>query len=125
MRPIHQLALDMEHVLLARTYRSARTFCTYGQASVFCRGCLHLPHAKCATAKARGCVQQEAHTDGTKVFRVRDAEPRLIISHVLPVTDPTERITHINDNPAVHPIQKALNSNPTERIRQQKSNGIA
>ena len=37
--------------------------------------------------KLEDCVLREEHKDGTKVFNVRDTEPRMIISHGLPVTD--------------------------------------
>ena len=87
MRPIHQISLDMEQVFLARAYRAARKFCTYDQISAFITDACICHPSKVPRPKLEDCVLREEHKDGTKVFNVRDTEPRMIISNGLPVTD--------------------------------------
>ena len=93
MQPTHQKCLGQEQVFPVRTYRPARKFCTYDQVSTSITDACICHPSKVQRPKLEDSVLQEENTDGTKVFKVRDAEPRLIISHGLPATDksPTNR----------------------------------
>ena len=86
MRPIHQIVLDMEHVWLATAYRTVRKFCSSDQVSAFVTdACLCHP-SRVQKPKLESGALAHKHGDGSDVFRVQDAEPRLIISSGLPVT---------------------------------------
>ena len=100
MRPIHQIVLDMEHVWLATAYRTVRKFCSSDQVSAFVTdACLCHP-SWVQKPKLTSSAMAHTHEDGIDVFRVQDAEPRLIISSGLPVTQDTvhTNVSSISDD---------------------------
>ena len=89
MRSIHQIALDMEQVFLARAYKAARKFCTYAEISAFITDACICHPSKVQRPKLEASVLQNEHADGSKMSKVRDAEPRMIISHGLQISKPS------------------------------------
>ena len=86
MRPIHQIVLDMEHVWLATSYRAARTFCTAQQISTFSTDATLVHPSRVQQRKLEDSLLAIQHADGTSVFRVRSAEPRVIVNNTMPAT---------------------------------------
>ena len=105
MKPIQQIVLGMAHAWLATAYRTVRKFCSADQVSAFVTdACLCHP-SRARKPKLESNALAHKHEDGSDVFRVQDAEPRLIISSGLPVTQDTAHanVTSISDDeqPAV------------------------
>ena len=78
MRPIHQIVLDMELVYLNMNYRLIRRFCEPKQISALFTDALHCYPSRCQREKLKLAAEQLRHPDGNAIFRLRDAEPKVV-----------------------------------------------
>ena len=80
MRPVSQIALDMELVFLSVNARIVRRFCEPTQITALFTDAVHWYPSKCQREKLKQACQGPRHPDGSQLFRLKDATPRLICS---------------------------------------------
>ena len=88
MRPIQQIVLDMELVYISMNYRTIRRFCEPKQITALFTDAIHCYPSRCQRDKLKLAAEQLCHPDGSAIFRLRDAEPKVVCTTEAPVTEP-------------------------------------
>ena len=87
MRPIQQIALDMEHVYLSKAYCLARKFCKPCDISAFVTDALVCHPSNVQRQKLLDAAADMRHSDNQPMFRVTPNKSCMVCSTDVPVTD--------------------------------------